>query len=151
MYLIGDIGNSEIKICLVNSEKKGAIQYFPCKNWKKEIITAAHHVLTEIVRRRPDIGFVTLFPDQVRGILCERYGNDWGRQFVDKYGKENVREMLLNVEQYVENFSHSRTIDTQSLPEPLKREHLRIQEDLASLARAALRRKDYENRRIEQV
>ena len=121
------------------------------KNWKKEIVKAAHHVLTEIVRRRPDIGFVTLFPDQVRGILCERYGNDWGRQFVNKYGKQNVREMLQNVEQYVENFAHNRTVDFHSLPEPLKREHLRIQEDLALLARAALRRKEYENRRIEQV
>jgi len=120
-------------------------------NWKKQIVSAAHHVLNEIVRQRPDIGFVTLFPDQVRGIFCERYGNDWGRQFVTKFGEENVREMLMNVERYVENFANNRTVDLDSLPEPLKREHLRTQEDLALLANAALRRREYENRRIEQV
>lgn len=120
-------------------------------NWKQEIVIAAHEVLSQIVRRRPDIGFVTLFPDQIRGMFCDKYGNDWGRTFVRQYGEENVREMLANVDAYVENYRHNRDIDLTSLPEPLKREHLRTKEDLALLAEAVLRRREYEARRIEQV
>ena len=120
-------------------------------NWKEEIVIASHEVLSEIVRRRPDIGFVTLFPDQIRGMFCDKYGNDWGRKFVEQYGEDNVRDMLLNVDAYVDNYRHNRTIDITSLPEPLKREHLRTQEDLALLAQAVIRRNEYETRRIEQV
>jgi len=120
-------------------------------NWKQEIVIAAHEVLSQIVRRRPDIGFVTLFPDQIRGMFCDKYGNDWGRTFVRQFGEENVREMLANVDAYVENYRHNRDIDLTSLPEPLKREHLRTKEDLALLAEAVLRRREYEARRIEQV
>jgi hypothetical protein len=107
--------------------------------------------MIDIVRNRPDIGFVTLFPDQLRAMLCDKYGNDWGTKFVERYGEENVREMLLNTETYVKNYENNRSIDVASLPEPLKREHFRTKEDLALLAQAVLRRRDYEDRRIQQV
>ncbi|MBF0128184.1 MAG: radical SAM protein, partial [Magnetococcales bacterium] len=65
------------------------------ENWKSRIVPAAHAMMVEIIRHRPDIGFVTLFPDQIRALLCDRLGNDWGKRFVVKYGADNVRAMLL--------------------------------------------------------
>ncbi len=121
------------------------------EDWKREIVPAAHGVMIDIIRRRPDIGFVTLFPDQIRSMFCDKYGNDWGRTFVVQYGEENIREMLVNTEAYVKAFNGNSEIDPASLPEPLRREHLRTQEDMNLLATAVLRRKDYEKRRIEQV
>lgn len=120
-------------------------------SWKTHIVPAAHRAMIDIVRNRPDIGFVTLFPDQLRAMLCDKYGNDWGVKFVKRYGEENVREMLLNTETYVRNYESNQSIDVASLPEPLKREHFRTKEDLALLAQAVLRRRDYEDRRIQQV
>lgn len=120
-------------------------------NWKAEIVPAAHAMMVEIVRARPDIGFVTLLPDQVRAMLCDRYGNDWGRTFVARYGEENVREMLLNTEKYARDYAERRDIDPAALPEPLRREHFRTKEDMALLAKAVLSRRAYEQRRIEQV
>ncbi|HJP54154.1 MAG TPA: hypothetical protein QF556_05560, partial [Rhodospirillales bacterium] len=120
-------------------------------NWKKEIVPAAHRMMVEIVRQRPDIGFVTLFPDQIRGMYCDKYGNDWGRTFAGKYGIGNIREMLVNTEKYVQAYESGAGIDPAALPEPLKREHLRTKEDMAMIANAIRRRRQYENRRIEQV
>lgn len=121
------------------------------RNWKAEIVPAAHRMMVDIVRDRPDIGFVTLFPDQVRAMLCDRYGNDWGRIFAARYGEDNVREMLLNTEKYARDYAERRDIDPAALPEPLRREHFRTKEDMALLAKAVLARRAYEQRRIEQV
>jgi tRNA A37 methylthiotransferase MiaB len=121
------------------------------EDWKKDIVPAAHRMMANIIRERPDIGFVTLFPDQIRGMFCDKYGNDWGRTFVQKYGKENIQEMLLNTENYISAYNSKQEIDPSALPEPLRREHFRTKEDMKLLASAVLRRKDYERRRIEQV
>jgi len=121
------------------------------QDWKKTIVPAAHRMMLDIVRERPDIGFVTLFPDQVRAMFCDKYGADWGRLFVTRYGEDNIRQMLLNTEDYVKAYESKMEIDVSTLPEPLKREHFRTKEDMALLARAVLRRRDYERRRIEQV
>jgi hypothetical protein len=121
------------------------------QNWKAEIVPAAHHMMVEIMRERPDIGFVTLFPDQVRAMLCDRYGNDWGRIFATRYGEDNIREMLLNTERYARDYAERRDIDPSALPEPLRREHFRTKEDMALLAKAVLARRVYEQRRIDQV
>jgi hypothetical protein len=121
------------------------------EDWKPMIIPAAHRMMIEIVKRRPDIGFITLFPDQIRAMFCDKYGNDWGKTFVARYGEENIRDMLINTEAYVANYENKVDIDIEKLPEPLKREHLRTKEDLALLGRAVLRRRDYERQRIEQV
>ncbi len=121
------------------------------REWKMEIVPAAHKMMLDIVRERPDIGFVTLFPDQIRSMFCDKYGADWGRKFVERYGEENIREMMLNTEKYMQNFKDKTEIDIAALPEPLKREHFRTKEDMALLAHAVLRRKEYEERRVEQV
>lgn len=121
------------------------------ENWKEKIIPAAHRMMIDIIRNRPDIGFVTLFPDQVRSMLCDRFGNDWGRIFVKQYGVDNVRTMLLDTERYVMDYQNKRDFDQTSLPEPLKREHQRTKEDMLILAQAIKSRKLYENRRINQV
>lgn len=121
------------------------------RNWKEKIVPAAHRMMLEIMRRRPDIGFVTLFPDQIRAMLTDRFGNDWGRTFVRRYGEANIREMLLSTERYAAAYSEKREIDPAALPEPLRREHFRTKEDMALLAKAVLQRREYEKRRIEQV
>jgi len=121
------------------------------QDWKRRVVPAAHKLMIDIVRERPDIGFVTLFPDQVRAMLTDKHGPDWGRKFVERYGEENVQEMLVNTERYVAAYEDKEEIDIQSLPEPLKREHFRTKEDMALLAQAVLRRRAYEKRRIEQV
>lgn len=121
------------------------------EDWKSVIVPAAHKMMADIVRERPDIGFVTLFPDQIRGMFCDKYGNDWGTKFVARYGQDNIKAMLTNIEDYARAYEAKHEIDPMALPEPLKREHLRTKEDMALLANAILRRRDYENRRIEQV
>jgi len=121
------------------------------EDWKRQIVPAAHKLMIDIVRERPDIGFVTLFPDQVRAMLTDKHGPHWGRLFVKRYGEGNVQEMLINTEKYVAAYEDKEEIDIQSLPEPLKREHFRTKEDMALLAQAVLRRRAYEKRRIEQV
>ncbi len=121
------------------------------RDWKTEIVPAAHKMMLDIVRERPDIGFVTLFPDQIRSMFCDKYGADWGRKFVARYGEENIREMMLNTERYMKSFEDKTEIDIAALPEPLKREHFRTKEDMALLAQAVLRRRNYEERRVEQV
>lgn len=121
------------------------------QNWKKEVISKAHHLMIEIIKGRPDIGFMTLFPDQIRALFCEEFGNDWGRVFVERYGKEGVSEMLLNTEEYAKAYEDNKEISPEKLPEPLRREHFRSKEDLTLIARAMNMRKDYEQRRFNQV
>jgi hypothetical protein len=121
------------------------------QNWKAVIIPKAHQMMIDIIRGRPDIGFMTLFPDQVRSLLCDHFGNEWGRIFVKKYGEENVKAMLLSTENYAKSYSTNTIIDPTQLPEPLRREHYRTKEDLAMIARAVTLRRDYEDRRFNQV
>lgn len=125
--------------------------YVNGENWKAKIVPAGHEMMTKIIQARPDIGFVTLFPDQVRAMLCDWFGNDWGRIFVERYGKENIRDMLINTERYAQAYKERRDIDPAALPEPLRREHYRTKEDMMLLAKAFIQRKNYENRRLEQV
>ena len=121
------------------------------ENWKKKIIPIAHKMMIEIIKNRPDIGFMTLFPDQIRSLFCDHYGNAWGRVFVEKYGSKNIQEMLLTAEQYASDYSNNRDIDPSKLPEPLQREHFRTKEDLAMIANAVQLRREYEQKRFNQV
>jgi hypothetical protein len=120
-------------------------------NWKHEMVLEAQRLLVKIISKRTDIGFMSLFPDQVRGILCDRYGNGWGRMFLSQFGAENIQAMLLTAEQYADRFVNAEEIDLAGLPEPIKREHARVSEDLEAIANAIRRRKLYEKRRMDQV
>lgn len=121
------------------------------QNWKEMIIPKAHRMMIDIVRARPDIGFVTLFPDQIRALLCDLYGNRWGSDFVARFGADNVRDMLSDTEKYAENYRLQTEVDPGNLPEPLRREHYRTKEDLDMIARAVKLRREYESRRINQI
>jgi len=121
------------------------------ENWKAKIVPWAHKIMLEVVRERPDIGFMTLFPDQIRSMYCEKYGNQWGHVFLEKYGEENIKEMMVNTEKYVNDYQNNRDIDPSLLPEPLQREHFRTKEDLQMIASAVMSRKNYEARRIRQI
>ncbi|OVE81654.1 hypothetical protein BVY03_03375 [bacterium K02(2017)] len=121
------------------------------ENWKSMIVPKAHRMMIEIIKGRPDIGFMTLFPDQIRSIFCDQFTNEWGRIFVEKYGKEGVSEMLLSSEAYADNYENKKEINADKLPEPLKREHERTKEDLELIAKAMEMRKLYEKRRFTQV
>jgi hypothetical protein len=120
-------------------------------NWKQEMVIEAQRLLVKIISKRTDIGFMSLFPDQVRGTLCDLYGNGWGRKFLAQFGEENIRKMLLTAEKYAESIANAEEIDLAGLPEPIKREHDRVSEDLKAIADAVRRRKMYETRRIDQV
>ena len=121
------------------------------KNWKSKIVASAHKMMIEIIKERPDIGFMTLFPDQVRSLFCEEFGNNWGKKFVLRYGESGVKEMLLNAQKYADEFDNFKQISPEKLPEPIRREHLRTKEDLALIARAMRMRMSYEVNRFEQV
>ena len=121
------------------------------ENWKAKIIPVAHKMMLDIVRKRPDIGFMTLFPDQIRAILCDKYTNKWGQIFVDRYGAENIKDMMANTEKYIEAYKTKRDIDPNLLPEPLRREHFRTKEDMRLIASAIVSRKSYEDRRVTQL
>ncbi|MFH0771190.1 MAG: radical SAM protein [Candidatus Omnitrophota bacterium] len=121
------------------------------QNWKEAVIPAAHKIMLEVARNRPDIGFMTLFPDQIRSMYCERFSNKWGRIFLEKYGEDNIKSMLANTEKYVNDYKNKRDIDSSLLPEPLKREHFRTKEDMKMIAEAIITRKNYEKRRADQV
>lgn len=121
------------------------------QNWKEFIIPKAHEMMIKIIKNRPDIGFMTLFPDQVRAVFCEKFGKDWGKKFVEKYGEQNVREMLENTQAYSAAYASGAQVDIEKLPEPLQREHLRTKEDLAMIANTVNLRKDYEKNRHDQV
>jgi hypothetical protein len=121
------------------------------ENWKEKIVAAAQKMMLSVVKNRPDIGFMTLFPDQIRSMYCDRYSNRWGQIFLEKYGKSNIEEMLSNTEKYVKDYQNKKEIDPGLLPEPLRREHFRTKEDMELIASAVMARKNYENRRVRQV
>ena len=121
------------------------------ENWKEKIVAAAQKMMLSVVRNRPDIGFMTLFPDQIRSMYCDRYSNRWGQIFLEKYGKSNIEEMLSNTEKYVRDYQSKKEIDPGLLPEPLRREHFRTKEDMEMITSAIIARKSYENRRVRQV
>lgn len=121
------------------------------ENWKKKIIPWAHKIMRDVVRERPDIGFMTLFPDQIRSVYCEKFTNRWGQIFLEKYGEENIKSMLVNIEKYIDAYKNKHDIDPALLPEPLRREHFRTKEDMKMIAEALIARKGYEERRTEQV
>lgn len=120
-------------------------------NWKEKIIPSAHKIMHDVVKARPDIGFMTLFPDQIRSVYCEKFSNSWGRVFLQRYGEENVKAILENTEKYIAAYKNKKEIDPSLLPEPLRREHYRTKEDLEMIASAIITRKDYERRRADQV
>ena len=121
------------------------------ENWKEKIVAAAQKMMLSVVRSRLDIGFMTLFPDQIRSMYCDRYSNRWGQIFLEKYGKSNIEEMLSNTEKYVKDYQNKKEIDPDLLPEPLRREHFRTKEDMEMIASAIVARKSYEDRRVRQV
>lgn len=121
------------------------------ENWKEKIVSSAHKIMRDVVEHRPDIGFMTLFPDQMRSIYCERFTNRWGQIFLEKYGEENIKNMLDNTEKYIDAYNNKHDIDPALLPEPLRREHFRTKEDMKMIAEAFMARKGYEKRRAEQV
>ena len=107
--------------------------------------------MIDVIKERPDIGFMTLFPDQIRSFYCEKFRNTWGQTFLERYGEENMKAMLKNTEKYVDDYKNKRDIDPMLLPEPLRREHFRTKEDLKLIASAIIARKNYEKRRADQV
>ena len=121
------------------------------ENWKSNIISIAHRMMIQIIKGRPDIGFMTLFPDQIRALFCEEFGNNWAKEFVVRYGEKGVKEMLLNAEKYADNFGEFDQISPNKLPEPIRREHFRTKEDLGLIAKAMNMRRLYEVNRFEQV
>ncbi len=120
-------------------------------NWKEKVVESGHRIMLEVVRNRPDIGFVTLFPDQIRSAYCEKFSNRWGQIFLERYGEENIKSMMSNTEKYIQNYREKGDIDPALLPEPLRREHFRTKEDMKLIAAAMLTRKSYEKRRADQV
>ena len=121
------------------------------ENWKQKIVPSAHKIMLNVIKERADIGFMTLFPDQIRSVYCEKFSNLWGQTFLEKYGKENIRSILVNTEKYIDNYKNKREIDPALLPEPLRREHFRTKEDMEMIATSIIARKKYERRRAEQV
>lgn len=121
------------------------------ENWKGEVIPKAHRMMLEIIRKRPDIGLMTLFPDQTRMIFCELFGNDWAMQLSENVGRKIIAEMLENAGRYVAGYTSGASLPEGMMPEPFVREHLRTKEDLKMIAGAVRLRKEYEARRIEQI
>lgn len=121
------------------------------ENWKAAIVPWAHEMMHAIVKERPDIGFMTLFPDQIRSMYCDRYTNKWGRIFLERYGEDNIKKVLLDTEKYIKAYKDKEEIDISLLPEPLRREHVRTKEDLRLIVSCVMSRRKYEKRRIEQV
>ena len=121
------------------------------QNWKRTIVAAAQRMLVKINGARPDIGFASLLPDQVRGILTDLHGNTWGKQFLGAFGEGRIRDLLLATERYAEAFDHLEEIDLSGLPETLKREHPRVREDIEAIERAIHRRRRYEDTRTDSI
>ncbi|MBF0298311.1 MAG: hypothetical protein HQK51_06300 [Oligoflexia bacterium] len=120
-------------------------------NWKEKIVPLAHKVMHEVIKQRPDIGIMTLFPDQIRSFFCDKFGNRWSTSFVKEFGGENITKMMLDTERYMNLYKHKDEVDPSLLPEPLRREHYRTKEDMAMISAAILNRKKYEKLRFEQV
>jgi len=121
------------------------------KNWKAHIVPKAQQFIFNIINERSDIGLMSLFPDQIRSLYCDKFTNKWGQLFVDKYGKNNVKDLLLQTEKYIETYDNNKNINPDLLPEPLRREHFRTKEDIKIMASALLSRKKYEQKRIDQL
>jgi radical SAM superfamily enzyme YgiQ (UPF0313 family) len=121
------------------------------ENWKKMVVGKAHEMLLQIIEARPDIGLMSLFIDQIRQVYCEKYGNNWGHRFLKKYGAENIRALMGQTEEYLKAFEKGKEINMSALPEPLQREYHREVEDLIAIQQATSRRRQYEERRIDQV
>jgi len=121
------------------------------ENWKAKIISIAHKLMFDVIKERPDIGFMTLFPDQIRSMYCDRYTNKWGQIFVERYGKDNINQILISTEKYIADYNNKQEIDPDLLPEPLRREHFRTKEDMKLITSALITRKMYEQRRADQV
>jgi len=121
------------------------------KNWKANIVSKAHKFMLDVVKERPDIGFMSLIPDQVRSFYCDKYSNKWGQIFVDKFGKQNIKDMLFKTQKYIDAYEKKQEIAPYLLPEPLRREHFRTKEDIKLITSAIIARKQYEKRRIDQV
>ncbi len=121
------------------------------KNIKEESVAELHRILMKIIKKRPDIGFMTLFPDQVRSILSDRHGNTWGEKFLSHFGEQNIIDMLTVSSDYIDGYSSKKDIDLKRLPEPLVREHYRTREDIAAIASAIKRRRMYEDRRANSI
>ena len=58
------------------------------ENWKARIVPWAHKMMLEVIKKRPDIGFMTLFPDQIRSFYCDKFTNQWGKIFLNLSKKE---------------------------------------------------------------
>jgi hypothetical protein len=54
-------------------------------------------------------------------------------------------------EEYLKAFEKGKEINMSALPEPLQREYHREVEDLIAIQQATSRRRQYEERRIDQV
>ena len=121
------------------------------RNWKKEIVSEAQHFMIDIMKERPDIGLMSLCPDQIRGALTDRHGNTWGKTFLAEYGEENIRSMLLATEKYSNVFDDDEEMELGGLPDPLKREHHRTREDIKAIASAIERRRKYQVRRMDSI
>lgn len=123
------------------------------ENWKKKIVAYAHRFMVDVTRARPDIALVSLFPDQVRGILTERHDNRWGKTFLKDYGEENITQLLNATEEYIDAFEEndSSEIELSYLPDPLKREHFRTKQDIEAIQEAIKRRKKYESKRSDSI
>jgi len=120
-------------------------------NWKAEIVPKAHKFVLDVVQERPDIGLMSLFPDQIRSLYCDKFSNKWGQIFVDKYGEKNIKKVLLKTKIYIKNYENDDDIDPSLLPESIRREHFRTKEDINIIKSAVFTRKNYERRRIEKV
>jgi radical SAM superfamily enzyme YgiQ (UPF0313 family) len=121
------------------------------ENWKRVIVAEAQRFMVKVTKKRPDIGLVSLFPDQVRVIYTEKHGNGWGRKFLSKFGEDKIKALLLATEKYIDAFENESEIELSGLPDPLKREHIRTKEDIDAIAQAIKRRKRYETKRSDSI
>jgi radical SAM superfamily enzyme YgiQ (UPF0313 family) len=123
------------------------------ENWKKKIVKYAQKFMLDVSKMRPDVALVSLFPDQVRGILTEKHDNKWGSTFLNDFGEENIRKMLQATEEYIDAFEStgSDEIELSYLPDPIKREHFRTKNDIDAISRAIARRKSYEAERSDSI
>ncbi len=123
------------------------------ENWKKKIVSYAQKFMLDVTKKRPDIALVSLFPDQVRGILTEKHNNKWGETFLKDFGEENLKKMLQATEGYIDIFANSESgeMELSYLPDPIKREHFRTKDDIQAISKAIARRRRYEIKRGDSI
>ena len=121
------------------------------QNWKQQIVHEAQQFMVEIMKARPDIGLMSLCPDQIRSAMTDIHGNQWGSKFSREFGEDNIRSLLLTTERYIDAFKDGDEMELAGLPDPIKREHHRTMEDIKAIAKAIKRRKNYENRRMDSI